>query len=81
VDLDAGGKRILVRDMKNPGDKIGNNVWCDLPDEALAIIGAMPRLSDRIFPYSTDAISAAFTRACHLLAIEDLRFHDLQYPS
>ena len=79
TDLDAGGKRILVRDMKNPGDKIGNNVWCDLPDEALAIIEAMPRLSDRIFPYTTDAISAAFTRTCHLLGIEDLHFHDLRH--
>src|SRR5262249_14571275 len=33
----------------------------------------------RIFPYSTDAISAAFTRACKILGIEDLRFHDLRH--
>lgn len=79
ADLDAEGKRILVRDMKSPGDKIGNHVWCDLPDAAMAIIEAMPRLSDRIFPYTTDAISAAFTRACHVLAIEDLHFHDLRH--
>jgi integrase len=79
VDLDAEGKRVLVRDMKNPGEKIGKNVWCDLPDQALAIIEAMPRHADRIFPYSTDAISAAFTRACHLLGIEDLHFHDLRH--
>jgi integrase len=79
VDLDVEGKRVLVRDMKNPGEKIGNNVWCDLPDEALAIIEAMPPHVNRIFPYSTDAISAAFTRACHLLGIEDLRFHDLRH--
>jgi integrase len=32
-----------------------------------------------IFPYNTDAISAAFTRACKLLGIEDLRFHDLRH--
>jgi len=30
-------------------------------------------------PYSTDAISAAFTRACKILGIEDLRFHDLRH--
>jgi integrase len=29
-------------------------------------------------PYSTDAISAAFARACKILGIEDLRFHDLR---
>ena len=78
-DLDPEGKRIMVRDMKHPGDKIGNDVRCDLPDPAFAIIDAMPRTDERIFPYSTDAISAAFTRACKVLGIEDLRFHDLRH--
>jgi integrase len=71
--------RILVRDMKHPGDKKGNNVYCELPPEALAIIKSMPRNGERIFPYSTDAISAAFTRACRILGINDLRFHDLRH--
>ncbi|MGY6634111.1 MAG: hypothetical protein ACXIU8_10250 [Alkalilacustris sp.] len=61
--------------MKSPGDKIGNHVWCDLLDKAMAIIEAIPRLSERIFPYAIDAISPAFTRTCHLLGIEDLHFH------
>lgn len=78
-DLDVEGKRILVRDMKNPGEKIGNDVWCDLQEQALAIIEAMPLIEDEIFPYSTDAISAAFTRACKLLEIEGLHFHDLRH--
>jgi integrase len=71
--------RILVRDMKHPGDKKGNNVYCELPPEALAIIKSMPREKPEVFPYSTDAISAAFTRACKFLGIEDLRFHDLRH--
>ncbi|WP_224380310.1 tyrosine-type recombinase/integrase [Roseovarius carneus] len=79
ANLDQDGKRILVRDMKNPGEKIGNDVWCDLPDPALAIIEAMPKNSDRIFPYSSDAISASFTRANQFLDIKDLRFHDLRH--
>jgi integrase len=79
ADLDKEGKRVLVRDMKNPGEKIGNDVWCDLPDPALAIIEAMPKHASQIFPYSTDAISAAFTRATRFLGIEDLRFHDLRH--
>ena len=33
-DLDRDG--ILVRDMKHPGDKKGNDVWCEVPPEALA---------------------------------------------
>jgi integrase len=71
--------RVMVRDMKNPGDKIGNNVWCDLPPEAATIIEATPRQDSRIFPYSTDGISAAFTRSCQVLGIEDLHFHDLRH--
>lgn len=77
--LDEKGRRVLVRDMKNPGEKIGNNVWCDLPDEALRIAQSMPRKSDEIFPFSADAIGASFTRACQLLGIKDLHFHDLRH--
>jgi Phage integrase family len=71
--------RILIRDMKHPGDKQGNDVFCDLPPEAAAIIEAMPRRENEIFPYSVDAISAAFTRACKILRIDDLHFHDLRH--
>jgi integrase len=71
--------RVLVRDMKHPGDKLGNDTWCDLPPEASDIIEMMPKHSKFIFPYSTDAISAAFTRACKVLGIEDLHFHDLRH--
>ena len=78
-DLDKDGKRVLVRDMKNPGQKIGNDVWCDLQEEALSIAKAMPKVADQIFPYTTDAIGASFTRACKLLGIDDLRFHDLRH--
>lgn len=86
-DLDEAHSRILVRDMKHPGQKTGNDVWVELPDEAVAIVKAMPRVAPEIFPYSTDAIGAAFTRACLLLGIttEDmpdakrLHFHDLRH--
>jgi len=71
--------RVLVRDMKHPGDKEGNDTWCDLPPEASAVIESMPRTDRRIFPYSTDAIGAAFTRACKVLGIENLHFHDLRH--
>jgi integrase len=76
-DYDA--TRIMVREMKHPGDKAGNDVWCDLPPAASAIIDSMPRTDERIFPFSTDAISAAFTRACHVLGLDDLHFHDLRH--
>jgi len=71
--------RILVRDMKHPGQKIGNNVRCDLPEEAMRVIQAMPRVDERIFPYNHRSISSRFTRACKVFGIEDLHFHDLRH--
>ncbi|WP_347929465.1 tyrosine-type recombinase/integrase [Pseudomonas helvetica] len=78
-DLDETRQAVLVRDMKNPGQKIGNNVWCHLPDEAWAIIHSMPKGEKEIFPYNSKSVSASFTRACHFLEIEDLHFHDLRH--
>ncbi|MFT4149225.1 MAG: site-specific integrase [Paracoccaceae bacterium] len=77
ADLRPG--KVLVRDMKNPGEKAGNDIWCDLPPEAEALIQTMPKVADEIFPFGADAISAAFTRACKFLEIEDLHFHDLRH--
>ncbi|MDE4118935.1 site-specific integrase [Phaeobacter gallaeciensis] len=77
--LDAEHSRVFITDMKHPGDKIGNDVWCDLPEPALRIARSMPRKQARIFPFHPDTISAAFTRACKVLEIEDLRFHDLRH--
>ncbi|MDW9583468.1 tyrosine-type recombinase/integrase [Sinorhizobium meliloti] len=86
-DLDEQHSRILVRDMKHPGQKRGNHTWCELVPEAMAIVKSMPRTKPEIFPYTGDAMSAAFTRACQFLGInkEDtpeadrLVFHDLRH--
>jgi len=74
--------RVLVRDLKHPGDKIGNDTFCDLPEPCEAIIAALPRKDKkekRIFPYHSDTISRRFTKACQFLEIEDLHFHDLRH--
>jgi integrase len=79
--------RVLVRDMKHPGDKKGNDTWCDLVPEAERIIDSMPKAIKEIFPVTTDAISGAFTRACYATGInteempdhERLHFHDLRH--
>ena len=79
ADVEIAQKRMLVRDMKHPGEKIGNDIWCELTDEAVTIIEAMGA-KDNMFKGSTaDAISASFTRACALLGIDDLHFHDLRH--
>ncbi|WP_070096206.1 tyrosine-type recombinase/integrase [Pseudomonas sp. NBRC 111139] len=69
----------LITDMKNPGQKYGNDVWCHMPDEAWRILQSMPRVADEVFPYNSRSISASFTRACHFLQIDDLHFHDLRH--
>lgn len=78
-DFEPQHERILIRNMKDPEAKEGNDVWCDLTPEAVAIMQSMPKLAPQIFPYTTDAISAAFTRACYFTMIEDLHFHDLRH--
>ena len=78
-DYDRTNKRIMVKDMKHPGDKIGNDIHVELPDPCCDIIENMPRISERIFPYTTDAISANWTRACQFHSIKDLHFHDLRH--
>ena len=77
-DFDKEASRITVRDMKNPKRK-NNDVLCELPPEAIVIIESTPRIDERIFPFTPDAISAAFTRACKFLEIIDLHFHDLRH--
>lgn len=79
---DLDGDRVLVRDMKHPGQKLGNDVWCELLPEAQRIIAAMPRDDERIFPFNTESMSARFTRAKKALGLwddEQLVFHSLRH--
>ncbi len=77
--MDEDRQRVLITDMKNPGQKYGNDVWCHVPDEAWRIMKSMPKGSDGPFPYNARSISASFTRACLFLEIEGLCFHDLRH--
>lgn len=81
-DLDEQQPDIWVRDMKHPGEKVGNDVRCAVTPEALAIIVNRRKPADqvgRIFPHNAESISRAFTDACALLGIDDLHFHDLRH--
>ncbi len=78
-DLDAAQSEIIVRDMKNPGEKIGNDVVTMLPPEALQLIQERKVTKGRIWPVNAESVSASFTRACQILGIEDLHFHDLRH--
>lgn len=73
--------RVLVRQMKDPEKKATNNVYCDLTPEAMRIIEAQPRVDERIFPYNAPSVSTIFSRACKVLGIEDLTFHDMRHEA
>jgi integrase len=78
-DYEPEYNQVMVRKMKNPGQKGGVDTRVELPDPCCAIIDAMPKKKDRIFPYNSDTVSRRFTEACKFLGIEDLHFHDLRH--
>lgn len=79
ADLDRERMELRVRDMKNPGEKLGNDVRTKLTPEALRLIDTQPAGDGPIWPFNADSISTSFTRACQLLGIEGLHFHDLRH--
>lgn len=87
-DLDVATATCRLRDVKHPTQKLGNHKTFKLTPAALEVIQRQPRrqLADGtdcplIFPYNPKSIGAAFTRACHVLDIRDLRFHDLRHEA
>lgn len=80
-DVDQQAKTVVIRDRKDPRNKIGNHQTVPLLPDAWAIVE--PIIKERetgfLFPYDERSISASFTRACTALGIEDLHFHDLRH--
>ncbi|UXC34765.1 site-specific integrase [Cupriavidus gilardii] len=79
ADINESDRTIVIRDRKDPKEKIGNNQVVPLLGEAWDIIQAQPRTGELIFPYKEASFSTLFPRACADLGIEDLRFHDLRH--
>ncbi len=71
----------IVRDAKHPTAKDGNDRTFKYTPDAWAVVCRQPRISEFIFPHDPRSVSAAFTRACHVLGIENLRFHDLRHEA
>jgi integrase len=78
-DLNVERSELTVRDMKHPGEKLGNDVRTTLTPPALRLILTRPRRDARIFPHDGKTVSSRFTRACQILGIVDLHFHDLRH--
>lgn len=80
-DLDEARRLILVRDRKDPKQKVGNNQWVPLLADSFDIVMRQKRGKEEIFPYHPMSISKAFQRACQDAKINDLRFHDLRHEA
>lgn len=79
VDVDASKKLLLVRDRKDPRQKVGNDQWIPLLNGAWELLQSQPKEDDRIFPLHPQTISKYFKEACDALGVPDLHFHDLRH--
>ncbi|CAB4202741.1 XerC Integrase [uncultured Caudovirales phage] len=79
-DINEVKHTVIVRDLKHPTVKNWQKK-CKLPNGAYKIIMRQPKVSSRIFPMNSKTVSTYFTRACKLLMIDDLRFHDLRHEA
>lgn len=80
-DNDTAARTGLVRDAKHPKEKQGNHKRFKYTAEGWLVVERQPRTSEFIFPYNPKSIGDAFTKACHILGIKDLRFHDLRHEA
>ena len=79
-DVDYERKVYMVRDLKHPTKKKGNDKRFILWPELEAIIRRQPRTTndpaERIFPYEGKTLGKAYIEIKKRLGITDLRFHD-----
>ncbi|MFV8817623.1 tyrosine-type recombinase/integrase [Haliea sp. E17] len=82
-DYNVEDNSVIVREMKDPRKKRGNNVVTILTDQAVAILNLQHQQAgeSRIFPYDERSVSANFARTCKILGIKDLRLHDLRHEA
>ena len=82
-DIDWAHDVYKVRDMKHPDGSEGNDKEPQMTPLCRKvmeeIIRVVPSKDGRLLPFSDRAISTAWRRACELLSIEDLHFHDLRH--
>jgi len=76
-DINHDNRTVLIRDLKDPRKKSVKR-WAKLPRSAYKIVLKYGQKQGRVFPYNGKTICTYFTRACHLLGIKNLHFHDLR---
>lgn len=81
--IDFEKKIDLIGDHKDPARKLGNDQIVPLLPEAWTSVTEITegRNPGRVFAYNSCSVSAAFTRSCKTLGINDLRFDDLRHKA
>jgi integrase len=64
-----------------PHTKTGNARTVPLTDRAVAILQALPRSEERVFPMSAMALRLSWNRVRERAGMPDLRFHDLRHEA
>lgn len=92
-DFDRKNCQWKIRDVKNPDGSKGNHKFAHLEPNALMIIDELLEPTTRkrmlelgyseelLLPINVKTLSDYFRRACSILGIEDLRFHDLRHEA
>ncbi len=79
-DNDENTRTGIVRNLKHPSDRELFRRF-KYTHEAWEIASRQKHNNNRVFPFEPKTIGAAFTRACRVLEIEDLHFHDLRHEA
>lgn len=79
MDFESG--TAWLDDVKHPTQKIGNLRQFRILKPALEIIQRQPKVSEFIFPWDSKYVGSTFTRAIHILYIDDLHFHDTRHEA
>lgn len=78
-DLDEHQRMVLVRNRKDPRQKVGNDQWVPLLYGSFEIVLNQERASERIFPIHPKAVTKAFTECRKALGLEDIVLHDMRH--
>lgn len=79
-DINHQNRTGILRNLKDP--RIKNiKTWFKMPLRAYKIIICQPKSGRYVFPMNTRTVSSYFTKACKILGIKDLHFHDLRHEA